>query len=92
MTSVTRIDHAHCVRVRAPSALRPAGPRQRRREQVIVGRLQVHHGLHCSTRTVRLFVENVGTQVRKTTSMALVHLYRHNRFPIARTVARRMLH
>lgn len=92
MTSATRIDHAHCVRVRAPSALRPAGPRQRRPLQVIVGRLQVHRGLHRSSRTVCPTIENGGARVRKNTSMALVHLYRHNRIPIARTVARRMSH
>ena len=87
MTSATRIDHAHCVRVRAPSALRRAGLRQRRPLQVIVGRTQAHRGLHRSMTVVRLTVGNGGARVLNTISVVLVHHCRHNRTPIVSIVA-----
>ena len=91
--SATHIGHAHCVRVRAPNALRPAGLRQRRPLQVISGRPQVQRSLHRSSCMIaRPIVENEGARVRKATAMVLVHRYRHSHITVASTVAYMMSH
>jgi hypothetical protein len=88
MSSATHTDHVHCVRVRAQSALRPAGPRQRR---PLVGRPRIHRGLYrISNMTVRPTVGNGGAPVLKTIFVTLVRHCRHNRTPAARTVMYRV--
>jgi hypothetical protein len=88
MSSATHTDHVHCVRVRAQSALRPAGPRQRR---PLVGRPRIHRGLYrIRNMTVRRTVGNGGARVLKTITVILVHHCRHNRIPVARTVVHRV--